>query len=153
MKFFREKYGRKNVTPTKVLDSYEGCEQFVLSVGTAYLLEGALEFWGMVDLSATPTKNIIPPNLRNNKEKKDYFDAAVQSFITSYVVHDPDDADVLPDQLPCSDGAPDRVRYSMFKHLSTIVRIRISYVILCALSSLELIASLTSNVFAKYMQH
>ncbi len=70
LKFFREKYGRKNVTPTKVLDSYEGCEQFVLSVGTAYLLEGALEFWGMADLSATPTKNIIPPNLRNNKEKK-----------------------------------------------------------------------------------
>ncbi len=67
LKFFREKYGRKNVTPTKVLDSYEGCEQFVLSVGTAYLLEGALEFWGIADLSATPTKNIIPPNLRNNK--------------------------------------------------------------------------------------
>ncbi len=90
---------------------------------------------------------------RSNKEKKDYFDAAVQSFITSYVVHDPDNEDVLPDQLPCSDGAPDGVRYSMFKHLSTIVRTRISYVILCALSSLELIASLTSNVFAKYMQH
>lgn len=114
MKFFREKYARKNVTPQKVLDSYEGCEQFFFSVGKAYILEGALEFWGMSDIHSTPTKNTIPSNLHSRKQKKEYFDGVVESFVKSYVVYDPDNDKVqqdLPESSSGSSDEPDRVRY------------------------------------------
>lgn len=44
--FFRERYGRSNVTPEKVTNSYEDCEQLLLSIGWAYIVEAALAFWG-----------------------------------------------------------------------------------------------------------
>ena len=114
LKFFREKYARKNVTPKKVLDSYEGCEQFFLSVGTAYILEGALEFWGMTGVDSTPTKNTIPPNLHSRKQKKDYLNGVVESFVNNYVVNDLDN-NVQQDHSPLynssSNDEPDRVRY------------------------------------------
>lgn len=110
LKFFREKYARKNVTPKKVLDSYEGCEQFFLSVGTAYILEGALEFWGMTGLDSTPTKNAIPSNLHSRRQKKDYFDGVVESFVNTYVVNDEVQHD-LSESCESSNDEPDRVRY------------------------------------------
>ena len=92
LKFFREKYNRRNVTPEKVANSYEGTEQFILSVGKAYLLNAALDFWGMEKLDDQPTKNVPPPGiLHDGKEKKmDYFDKVIGNFVDQYVVADPD---------------------------------------------------------------
>lgn len=50
LKYFREKLDRKNVTPEKVTKSYDGSVQFFLSIGRAYLLEAAMEFFNMDDL-------------------------------------------------------------------------------------------------------
>lgn len=66
---------RRNVTPDKVTKSYEGCEQFLLSVGKAYLLEAALEFWGMESIDDNPTKHVPPKGIKHMSlnVKKDYF--------------------------------------------------------------------------------
>ena len=92
MKNFREKLDRRNVTPEKVTKSYEGCEQFLLSFGKAYICVAAMEFWGLQDLNSTPLKH-IPPAAFNHyslKKKKEYFDKIVGEFIDEFVMTDPD---------------------------------------------------------------
>ena len=69
LKFFREKYNHRNVTPKKVTDSYEGCEQLLLQVGEAYLLEAAMEFWGMKDLQDRPTKHVPSTHIEHQEDK------------------------------------------------------------------------------------
>jgi hypothetical protein len=92
MKNFREKLDRKNVTAEKVTKSYEGCEQFLLSFGRAYICVAALEFWGLEDLCGTPTKHTPPAGIAHQSlnKKREYFDKVVGEFIDEFVMADPD---------------------------------------------------------------
>lgn len=79
------------MTPEKVTDSYEGCEQLLLSVGRAYIVEAALEFWGMADVTSKAEKNRPPENAkyRSKEVKKAFFDDVVGRFVDKFVMADP----------------------------------------------------------------
>ena len=87
LKYFREKYNRKNVTPAKVLDSYEGSEELFLSVGKAYIVSALLQFFGMTSVDDMPTKNTFLCNISrmNDTVKKEYFDNTIGKFVDTYV--------------------------------------------------------------------
>ena len=87
LKFFREKYNRRNVTPDKITKSFEGCEQFLLSVGKAYILEAAL-----------PSKHVPPVGIQHmSKERKSaYFHKHIGAFVDEFVMADPDKEEVTP---------------------------------------------------------
>ena len=125
LKFFREKYNRRNVTPEKVTKSYEGSEQFLLSVGKAYILEAAMEFWGLQSVTELPTKHVPPPGIIHMEKeiKLEYFNRVVGAFVDEFVTPDPDkeypithqpetvdsDGD-LEDQDEACYNEPDRIR-------------------------------------------
>ena len=90
LKFFREKYGRSNVNPSKVLDSYEGSEQFLISVGKAYVIEAAMEFFGMENINDYPQYNNFVANIsyKSNEVKKEYFDRIIGQFVDQYLLID-----------------------------------------------------------------
>ena len=60
----------KNITPEKVTKSHKGSEQFLLSVGKAYLLEAAMIFWGMEKLEDQPTKYVPPSGIAHMTKRK-----------------------------------------------------------------------------------
>ena len=88
MKYFREKYNRRNATPSKVLDSYEGSEELFLSVGKAYIITAVLNFFGMSDLEDTPSLHKFPQNIarETTENKKKYFDDAFGKFIDKFLL-------------------------------------------------------------------
>ena len=88
LKYFKEKFNRKNANPEKVLNSYEGSEELFLNVGRAYIIAAFMEFCGMEDFSSTPTKNSFPtnPHTATKDEKQSYFDDLVGRFVDCYVL-------------------------------------------------------------------
>ena len=127
LKYFRERYNRKNITPEKVANSYEGSKQFLLSVGKAYILEAAMEFWGLENLTGTPTKYVPPTGIihMTNETKLQYFNTVFGAFVDEFVTPDPDretsitddqentavDNDLLEESDTGSHSEPDRIRY------------------------------------------
>ncbi len=87
LKYFREKFNRRNATPSKVLDSFEGSEELFLSVGRAYIIAAALNFFGMEGLEDMPTLHKFPENISRETEdnKKNYFDDAFGKFIDKFL--------------------------------------------------------------------
>ena len=76
LKYFREKYNRINVKPAKVIDCYEGAEEFFLSVGKAYIVAALVELLEVKDL------NEKPKDLNNLKT---FFDEKFEVFVNRYV--------------------------------------------------------------------
>ena len=96
LKYFRERVNCKNVTPDKVTKSFEGTEDFFVSVGTAYMyiLEAAMEFFGLneVHVNGTPTKHVPPAGILHlpKARKKTFFDDVLGSFVDEFVMADQD---------------------------------------------------------------
>ena len=88
LKYFREKYNRRNATPSKVLDSYEASEELFLSVGKAYIINAVPNFIGMSDLEDTPSLHKFTQNIarESTENKKKYFDDAFGKFIDKFLL-------------------------------------------------------------------
>ena len=94
LKYFRERYNRRNSTPAKVLDSFEGSEELFISVGRAHIVTAALEYFGMSSTDDAPTINKMTANISQTEEnKKKYFDDAFGGFINKYLFQKDDDSD------------------------------------------------------------
>ena len=86
LKYFRKKLNRKNVTPNKVVDSYEGCEEFFISVGKAYIIVAAMHFFGMNDLNDQPADFPKDIEQATKEVKLDYIDTKLDSFVKQFVI-------------------------------------------------------------------
>lgn len=117
LKYFREKYNRKNVTPKKVHDSYDGCEDFFLSVGQAYIVVALLNFFGMESVDEYPTKHKFMSNMshKGDEDIKVYFDTVIGAFVDAFIFQ--------RDQAPNPGEEEDYVKnYSlMIMYLAVIV--------------------------------
>lgn len=75
------------MTPEKVTNSYEGCEQLLLGVRRAYIVEAALEFWGMTHVNFEAKENVPPENaqFRSKQVNREFFGDAVGRFVDKFV--------------------------------------------------------------------
>lgn len=62
-------------------------------MGQAYLLEAAMEFWGMENfgkwrIEDSPTKHVPPPGIdsQGNEKKMEYFQDIVGEFVNEYAL-------------------------------------------------------------------
>ena len=67
--------------PEKVTKSYEGSEQFLLSIDKADILEAAMEFWGLQSITDTPTKHVSPPEIIHMKKKKPNWNTSTELLV------------------------------------------------------------------------
>ena len=97
LKYFREKFNRRNSTPSKVLDSYEGSEELFISVGRAYIISAALAFFGMSTVEDLPSKNTFPANICQEtlENKKKAFDDIFGRFMDEFLFQKNASADVI----------------------------------------------------------
>lgn len=88
LKYFREKFDRRNATPKKVLDSFEGSEELFVSMGRAYIISAILKFFGMSAVDDKPTVNEFPKNIIHATEikKKEYFDEVFGKFVEKFIL-------------------------------------------------------------------
>ena len=63
LKYFREKLNRKNVTPNKVLDSYDGGEELFVSVWKAYIIVVLMNFFKIESIDDHPTAHCFENNI------------------------------------------------------------------------------------------
>ena len=82
------RYNRKNVTPEKVTNSYEGSEELVLSVGRAYIVHALMTFLGMTSFEASPSVNAFTKKheTASREEKQAYFDDILGRFVDQYII-------------------------------------------------------------------
>ena len=87
IKFCREKYDRINLTPKKVLDSYDGCEELFKSLGKAYTIAALMHFFGMSDVSDYPTQNGFQSNIvhKTLAEKESFYRDKISQFVNEYI--------------------------------------------------------------------
>ena len=111
LKFFREKFDRRNATPKKVLDCLEGSEELFISMGRAYIIVAILHFFGMKSIDEKPTVNMFPKNIihATDKKKKEYFDEVFGKFVDKFLLQiNPDTGDT------CDDGVKNYGLCSIF---------------------------------------
>ena len=87
LRYFREKYNRKNVTPNKVLDSYDGSEELFISAGKSYIVAAFMTFFGMNTVDDYPTINKFVSNIVHKTEetKKQFVDDKIGDFVDQYI--------------------------------------------------------------------
>ena len=86
LKYFRERIMRNNVY-SDIKKDVDAFQDFLLSVGRAYLVAAFTDFFGMDSTTDQPTRHIPPKDMtRTNQEE--YFQKTFGSFVDRYVLHD-----------------------------------------------------------------
>ena len=83
MKNEQEQIMRHNVHKD-VKQNYDADKDFFLSFFHAYIVEAAIEFFGMDDRNSIPTKHVLPPNA-NNDEIATWVQEKLELFIDEMV--------------------------------------------------------------------
>ena len=74
---------RHSVDPD-VMKAYDADKEFILSFAHAYIIEAAMDFFGMAERNDMPTRN-IPPQFANDHEKRLWAYEMMGKIIDSYV--------------------------------------------------------------------
>ena len=85
LKYFRERIMRNNVY-SDIKKDVDAFQDFLLSVGRAYLVAAFTEYFGM-DSANQPTKHIPPEDMIRTSQEQ-YFQQTFGSFVDRYVLHD-----------------------------------------------------------------
>ena len=86
LKSLQDRISRTNVNQN-INEHYDADKDFVISVTDMYLVECFLEFFGMEDVNARPTKH-IPPEFSTIDEKREWYFKVVSSMIGDQIFPD-----------------------------------------------------------------